>query len=430
MVLTRAQRHGDTASRLYKNLMVLLSGTALAQLVNILASPILSRLYSPEAFGIFGLYSAVSMILSISSTLRYDVAIVLPGEDEDAKDLVRLSVICVLSVALAIVFGLGGVRAGAAVARVSLGEQWAWLWFVPLVVLARGAHMIATGWAMRRSFFHHITTSRVSQPIVSTAVQILAGMLGIGAVGFVGGQCVGQMVASVLLIALIAKHSTVSNWLDFDSDRLRRVARNYGQFPKYSLPQAFISLVSQYIPVFVFARFFDNAFLGYYTLTSRVIQLPLTVVGQAVSDSFLPQLAESYRQGRAYEELRRMVGVLSVVGFIPALIVVPLAPSLFAWAFGPEWRVAGSYAQIVAPHALTSFVIPPVSNAMQVLNQQRWYARFEAVQGAFAILATLIGGFAHEPTFALGLYTAVGVVAHFMLIAKALRVARNRTTGE
>ena len=414
----------DKSRSLYKNLAVLLSGTVLAQLVNILASPILSRVYEPDAFGIFGLYSAVGMVLSLPATLRYDLAIVLPDEDDDGVKLVHLAFVCLVLVSLALAVALAMGRVASGIAGLHVSEHWSWLWFVPGIVFARGVYVIATSWSMRKESFRDITTSRISQPVTTVTAQIAGGLAGLGSLGLVGGQLAGQVVASAVLVRMVLRRFAGMLLRRYDRSQILHIAKEYSQFPLYSAPQSFVSLVSQYLPIFVFARFFDTVFVGYYTLMDRVVQLPLTIVGQAVREAFLPQIVNAHRRGEAYQELKRMVFLLALVGGVPAAIIVPLAPALFSFVFGEEWRIAGVYAQVVAPYVVTAFVIPPATSAMNALQQQRWFAQYEFGKAIVSIVATVVGGVSQNPILALGLFSAVGVAAHLVLIAHAFRVAK------
>ena len=66
------------------NVLTLLAGTILAQIITVSVSPILTRLYTPEDFGVFALYTSIASILVIFGTCRYELAIVLPEEDGEA----------------------------------------------------------------------------------------------------------------------------------------------------------------------------------------------------------------------------------------------------------------------------------------------------------------------------------------------------------
>ena len=73
-----------------KNVITLMTGTGLAQLVPILISPILTRLYSPEDFGLIALYLSIVSIMTVLSTGRYEMAIMLPDKDDDVKGILKL----------------------------------------------------------------------------------------------------------------------------------------------------------------------------------------------------------------------------------------------------------------------------------------------------------------------------------------------------
>ena len=71
-------------SEFTKNIVTLMTGTAIAQAIPIAISPILTRIYKPEDFGVFALFLAISSILATVVNGRYELAIMLPKKDEDA----------------------------------------------------------------------------------------------------------------------------------------------------------------------------------------------------------------------------------------------------------------------------------------------------------------------------------------------------------
>src|SRR5690554_6180591 len=120
-----------------KNILTLLSGTMLAQALPVAISPILSRLFTPEDFGVLALYVAITAIFGAVANGRYELAIMLPQEDSEARVIVALGVLiaCGLSLFLmVVVLFFGGWIAQ------TLGQDgsvW-WLYFAPLSVLLIG----------------------------------------------------------------------------------------------------------------------------------------------------------------------------------------------------------------------------------------------------------------------------------------------------
>jgi O-antigen/teichoic acid export membrane protein len=78
-------------SEFSRNVLTLMTGTTIAQAIPIAISPILTRIYTPEDFGVFALYMSVVSIVSVVATGRYELAIMLPKKDEDAINIVTLS---------------------------------------------------------------------------------------------------------------------------------------------------------------------------------------------------------------------------------------------------------------------------------------------------------------------------------------------------
>ena len=92
-----------------KNILTLMTGTTLAQAIPIAISPILTRIYAPEDFGVFALYAAVASVMSIAATGRYELAIMLPRKESDAFSIAVLSaaiaaVLSVISIIIVLMF--------------------------------------------------------------------------------------------------------------------------------------------------------------------------------------------------------------------------------------------------------------------------------------------------------------------------------------
>jgi lipopolysaccharide exporter len=97
------------------DVLKIVSGTTIAQIIVMLSSPILTRLYGPEAFGILGIFSSITAIIGVIACLSLNYAILLPKEDEDAVNLLGMSFIVVAivtSLTLPIVYFGGDLIAG------------------------------------------------------------------------------------------------------------------------------------------------------------------------------------------------------------------------------------------------------------------------------------------------------------------------------
>ncbi len=76
---------------LVRSVMVVASGSAAAQAITMAFSPIITRLYGPEAYGSMGVFMSIAGVASTVAALSYPIAIVLPRSDVEALGLMRAS---------------------------------------------------------------------------------------------------------------------------------------------------------------------------------------------------------------------------------------------------------------------------------------------------------------------------------------------------
>ena len=68
-----------------------MSGTVISQIIAILVSPILTRIYSPDDYGVFGVYASIVGIVGVIITLKFEAAILLPKDNGKAIRLKNLT---------------------------------------------------------------------------------------------------------------------------------------------------------------------------------------------------------------------------------------------------------------------------------------------------------------------------------------------------
>ena len=81
------------SSQYIKNLFTLTSGVGLSQLIPLFLLPILTRYFSPQDFGFFAFVMALIQLMAIISTLRLEMAVVLPKKNNDAALLCLISIV-------------------------------------------------------------------------------------------------------------------------------------------------------------------------------------------------------------------------------------------------------------------------------------------------------------------------------------------------
>jgi len=411
-----------------RNVATLMSGTAVAQAVTVLSAPLITRLYDPTAFGHYGLVLAIAAPVAIIASLRYELAIVLPARDDDAADVLVLSLGLALVVSLLVALGL--VAFGHHVAR-AVGDEAIrpLLWWVPVIVALTGAFQSASYWFIRRERFNHLAVTTTGKAVATFGVQAAAGVGGGAAMGLVGGHVVGLAAGVVALWTRIVRH-------DHDRVRVRArvssiaaAARAHRQFPTYSAPQALVNALSRNAPLLVLGSFFGPALVGHYLLAHRVLKMPITLLGNAFRQVFYPRAVAVARDGALGTLVSRMTLALGIAVFVPGVVLSLWAPAAFAFVFGDGWEQAGVYAQALGIWLMSGLVAAPSVVAVNVLSLQRMHAVVETVSLVARVAALVIGGMIGDDVIAIRSFALVGLLSNALVIVVVLVRCRRADVG-
>ena len=356
-------------SGLIRSITLLVGGTAFAQALMVLVLPILTRLYSPQDFSVLAVYASLLGIISVAACLRLDIAIPMPETDGDAANLLALALgFCLLvSVATALPILL----APAAIARLlhQPGLQ-AYLWLLPIGVLLAGTYSALQYWATRKKIFGVIAKTRMTQAIGAAGTQLGMGWLGLAPSGLLVGQAIssGAGVVGLGRRVLTVDRAALS---DVSQPNMRRLFREYDRFPKYSTFEALANTGGIQLPVILIAALAIGPEAGFLMLGMRVIQVPMNLIGNAISQVYLAHAPEEYRAGTLGNFTAGILGGLMKTGVGPLLFAALVAPQAFALIFGEKWQRAGVLVAWMTPWFVAQLMSSPVSMVMHVRNRQR-----------------------------------------------------------
>ena len=349
-----------------RNVLVIAGGSTLGQLLVVAASPLLTRLYTPEQFGVLGVYVASVLLFSGVSTLRYELAIPLPNDDAVAKRLLQLTLGLSLSFSLAL--GLVMLWVGnALLGWLKWSDLTPYTAFLPLGTFLIASYQSLTYWAVRRGQYRTIAATKLWQGLGNVVTQLVLGLAGVGTLGLLTGDAVGRGAG----ITRLARD--VPGLLQRpDLRALLDAARRYRKFPIWSTGSTFINRFGLQLPQLFMATAFGPREAGWYLLTQRVLGTPTSLVGQAVAQVFLNRIAEIRREQpqRAPAFYLGIVGRMALMGGLPILVLGVVLGGTFGWLFGEEWKMAGRMVQILAPMFATQWTFSPTSQILVVFERQ------------------------------------------------------------
>ncbi len=403
---------------LLRAVLTLVAGGAVAQALPLLLGPWLTRLYTPQQFGVYHLFAAVSANLAVVACARYEFALPLVGDAADAAALRALCLRVLAGVTLASALGAAAWLAWSA-------HGWAaWL---PVAVAVLGWLSLATLWATRAQAYRALAIARVVQYGGAALAQAVAALLGAGVQGLIVAPIAAAAAAAAVLRLPLrdvdpatarrmtsARHPARSVAEPQDPapedaasspPRWRQLARRFRDFPLLNTPHAFLGALQDTVAIGLIAAWQGPMAAGFWGLSLRYLKAPATLVGGAVSQALYPQLAAHgasldhdadahaplrvTREGRA--AVRRVMAGLALIALPLVLLLWAFAPWAFERLFGPQWRGAGELARTLGLYIGVHFVASPLAVVTLAWGAQAWALRL-ALVGQLAFVAALAAG--------------------------------------
>lgn len=368
-----------------RRVVQLMSGTVVAQLIPVAASPVLTRLFTPAELGVLTLYVSLSTVLAQVAAGRYELALGLPRRTRQAAGLLHLCVAIIISFAvlLALVIILGNQW----FARLLGAPQWrTYLLLLPLSLVLTGLYQTGNYWLNRNARFGAMARVNVIRTATTAVGSLLAGIAGIGAIGLICSTLVGYAAGTMSEVAaMLGGLRSVGAFTPLS--RMRALAVRYKSFPLLSAPGALADVIALQLPAIVIAHTYEASTVGYFGLTLRAVGIPSVFIGYAVGQVYYQSIASAAAKGQPVSGMiGRAVRLLMLIAAVPYAVLMIFGKPLFTFVFGPGWWQAGLFASIMAPAFWLRFVASSLSLSLPALNQNDF-----AVLWQFINLATVVG---------------------------------------
>lgn len=371
-----------------RKLLTLSSGTMLGQLVFVISSPLITRLYSPAEFGLFAIFATIASLAGAVSALRYELSIPMARSDDEAVALVAGGSLAsvVFAILLAgLIWAFGDALLDALDAQ-ELGQL---LWLVPPVIVVWGCFHLIGHWSIRQSTLSINATGNFLQAALAAMAQIGLGLASL--TGF--GLIIGFVVGHVGRLAYLARYTARGLGRHIAGFRFRlalHLLRVNWRFPALVMPSALLQSASQLLPAILVAALYGPALAGLFALSQRIMGMPVRMLSEAASQVYLGEAGRLHGQARLSLFNRTAIRffLLGLVGIMPVLLA---GPDLFALLFGEAWREAGRIVQVLAPLYLARFVVLPISQTLNIYGGQSRQLWLSAGHLALLILSFWVG---------------------------------------
>ena len=389
-----------------RNILTLLTGTLFAQAVTILASPILSRLYNPDDFGVSALYAALVGAGTIVATGSLELGILLPRQERTAYHVAMASVICSFAFGI-ISFIIVCLLHDEICLWLNNPYFDVWLYLVPFGIVISAVSGVIQYWINRHKEYKLMTSVRMAQSMITVGLNLILGMRKF----ITGGLVIGAFVGSLAGVMLLWSHVR-QNVHDFvlNRSKLLGVISRYKDFPRYNMFSQLLNNLSASLPVFMLGIFFSPEVVGLFAMANRCVSLPMSVIGGSTAQVYVQQSAELRWQPEKLRYLTELVfSKLLMLSMLPFTVLFGFGDYIFAFLFGDNWRIAGEYAQILCPWLVFVFIGSPISSLLLVLDRQKESLIFNVSIFILRLLAFVVGGYyMADAEVTLMLYSGVG----------------------
>lgn len=357
-------------SKFSKNIALVAGGTALAQAIGVVFSPIITRVYPPDEYGILTAYTAVLGLLSIAASLDYQKAIPIAKDDEEAFNLLALSTLALITV-VGLITILLAFLGDALLSILDSQVLNKYKYLIPIGILFAGMYDIVLQWNFRIRNYKSITITKISQSLTSNLFKAILGFLKIGPIGLVVGTIIGQSAGITTLFSPILDERHLIKKINFIE--IKRVAKRYINFPLYSAPSNYVYTAGTQMPVIFLSSLFGSLTTGLFGLANSIVNIPMNLIGMSVSQVFYSEAANIGKSNP--QELKRisvkLIRKLALIGIIPLITLLIFGPWLFSFVFGEKWYEAGVYARTISCMVYFHFIILPVGRILEIFERQK-----------------------------------------------------------
>ena len=405
-----------------RNVGKLLSANVFAQALGLLVYPILTRMYSPEDFGLLNWFISIGGVFALLGTLDYFNAIVLPKTDQEARGIVHVSLMSIVIVTFLLLLTIP--FAAPISTLLKSPRLTPYYWLLPVYVFLVSLWNVLNYWYIRHKEYGRISGYQMSQSLFSSGYKI-----SFGAIGWLqGGLLLSTVLApfcSLLVSICLSMRKHFRFLMTWDGEACRNAAIKYINFPKYSAPRSLLNYISGNLPTLMLTPVFGLTELGYVGMAFTLAFYPVRIIVQSVYQVFYQQVTEMVnRQQTIFGLLVRYVGWTMAVSAPLLIILYAILPWLTAWLLGDSWRITGDYIRLLLPWIIMVFLNTSINFIPDIFGKQRILLGMEICYLIFRILSLLIGIQAESIILALKLFSISGVIVLLVELVWFMSLAR------
>ena len=399
-----------------RNFAKLLSANVVAQVIGLIVYPILTRIYSPEDFGLLNLFLSISGVLVILSTAEYYNAIVLPKKDKEGVEVFYL---CVCILLFVVGFTTLSVLFSDEIARLFNTPALAnYYWLMPILVLVLGGWNILNYWYVRCARYSSISRYQLSQSTFSAVTKIGFGHFGILQGGMIYSIVIAPTTALIISLLTLFRQKVMSCWTRPSWNDIKFVANRYHKFPLYSLPRSFVNMVAGQLPVLLLTPLFGAQYVGWWSMALLLGFMPISMITKSIYQVLYQYTTDRVNNNQPIGVYFRRFTIFVLVIGVPLFgILYWLLPDLILLFLGEGWDETGVYLRWMLPWLLSSVLTASTGFLADIFFKQQIGFAFEMLTAILRVIGVLLGVWQDDFTLSIVCYavgSAIAVIAQYV----------------
>lgn len=358
-----------TKSEFSKNTLILVGGTVVAQAIPLILHPFLRRIYSPEDFGAMAVFLSIFSMVTIISALRYEATIVLPKNNNEAANILSLTVIISLIFNTLVLFILLLFKTFI-VQFIGLPIKYSnYIFFLPFTSFLFSFYQSANYWLVRQKAFKASSINKIVRRSVEGTTQLTLGLLKIP-----GGLFIGDFLGNLSNV-MSGFRQIFKNGFSTDvvsKQKIGYVLRKYIDYPKFNVVPTLLSSAASFLPFLFINKLFSTQVVGYLDLSRMVLSIPLIFISVTISQVLFQQMTEKkHQQLSIKKDLLNISYLLFGIIGIEALVLVLFGDNLFQLIFGNNYILSSSYSKILIFSFSLNFITSTFSSVYITFDKIR-----------------------------------------------------------
>ena len=261
----------------------------MAQLIPIVGSLIILRIFSASAFGFFSAWYGIVAIVAIAITFRFETSFPQERDGKDREVMVLGTIANTLFVFLCLLIAFLSLSLLFGIEAFLRSFNFLLLGLFASFLLS--LFQIYQSWLASNGEYNKLNVLRIVNAFNITALQIIFGIFSTSAISLAIAFCIAG-----IFTFLVSLYLCKFRHLSFQDVKicLQKLWAKHNRFPKYSLPADFINTSAIQLPIIISSFKYSDELAGFLALTFRILGAPIGLIGKSLLDVFKRYAAQDY----------------------------------------------------------------------------------------------------------------------------------------